>query len=218
MHGASNAGVIRRDLEAGRPHVKLLSAIFVAVLLAGHGLIGPEAADLPLSMLRDGPFPAFGHAAFLSLLGMGPLMVLASWRAGERVAAGFYGVAAAMLVFVAASPSADDTHLLASLLLLVAFYVYYARELFEAESYWVFAHLLAPPVLALASGCFGLWQKSLIVYFLVAANIHYRVMAPARRAPGEISEAEITPGAGEQTGRRAGRLLSRARTAPRPGA
>lgn len=160
--------------------VKLLSTVFLLVLLAMHGLAGAEAVALPLSMFRDGRLAVLGYLAFLCLIAIGPLMVWASWRSGELATAWFYGVGTGLLVYVAVTPSEAAGHSLCSLGLLLAFYVYYARMLLDDISLWVFPFLLVPGVLALVTLSFGPWQKSLIVFYLVVANIHYHLLAGTR--------------------------------------
>jgi hypothetical protein len=78
-----------------------------------------------------------------------------------------------------------------SLALPLLFYVYYARVLLEAESLWVFFHLLMPGVLGIATQSFGLCQKWLILYFLVVANVHYEILAvPLQRDTVRRARAE----------------------------
>ncbi len=166
--------------------VKLLSGLFLVILVALHGLLGAEAAALPLSMFRDGRFATLGYLAFLVLIAIGPFMVSASCRAGAYGDAAFYALASAALLVVALTPSMAPDHVFWSLALLLGFYVYYARLLADAASFWIVPHLLMPGALAIATQNFGLCQKSLIVYFLVVANVHDRMLAPIprRRAIG----------------------------------
>jgi len=171
--------------------VKPLSILFLAVLFALHGLADAEAAAPPLSMFRDGRLAALGYLAFLCLIAMGPFMVSVSWRSGEHGNACFYSLVTGLLLYVAVTPSPAAGHLFCSLALLLIFHTYYARVLLEEISLWVFPHLVVPAVLLLATQSFGLWQKSLIVYFLVVANIHYHLLAQ-RRLKGATRSACTT--------------------------
>lgn len=168
--------------EPWRRAVKTLSALFLAVLLAIHALAGAEAAALPLSMFRDGRFAALGYIAFLCLIPMGPLMVSVSWRSAAYGNASFYALGTGLLVFVAVTPSLGLGHVFCSLVLLLTFYVYYARVLLDEVNVWVFPHVVMPGVLALATRNFGLWQQVLIAYFLLIANVHYHLLAQSLRS------------------------------------
>src|SRR5262249_50009816 len=72
--------------------------------------------------------------------------------------------------------------------LLFLLYGYYAALLYSAGSVWLFPHLAVPMALLIATRChsFGAWQKSLVLYFLFAANVHYHLLShglPGRAAP-----------------------------------
>jgi hypothetical protein len=158
--------------------MKLVTALFLAILIALHYLAGQQAAALPLSMFRDGRFAALGYLAFLTLIVIGLLMVHASHRSGQNKTAVFYAVATVLLLVLAATPSWGPFHVFWSLVLPLLFYVYYTRLLLGTGSVWVPLHLAIPVVLVLATRyhSFGAWQKSLIAYFLLVVNIHYHIL------------------------------------------
>jgi hypothetical protein len=81
-------------------------------------------------------------------------------------------------LIVAVTPSFQGLHLICSLVLLLLLFVHYGRLLREAGSPWLFLHGIAPFLLVLVSGChsYGLWQKSLIVYMVVLANVRSHLL------------------------------------------
>ncbi len=162
--------------ERGGLPVKLLTLLFLAILTALHLCGDGEAGPMPLSMARDGPVAVLGYLAFVPLVGIGPLMVTVSWKAGEDGAAWFYALATVVMGYIAVTPSEGTGHVFWSLVLPLLFYAYYARVLIEADSFGVFAHLAVPFVLVCVTLNYGLWQKCLIIYFLIVANIHYQVL------------------------------------------
>jgi len=91
------------------------------------------------------------------------------------------GLAVLLLVLVAATPSFGVGHGLCALLLLLLLFSYYALLLYRAQSVWLVPHLSTPAVLALATRLhsYGLWQKSIIAYFVFAAVVHHHLLAPA---------------------------------------
>jgi hypothetical protein len=166
--------------------MKLVALLFLCVLGAAH-LAGDPAELLarPLSMFRDGPLRPFGYALFALLLTATGLMIAAAWLRHPEHAA-FFALAASLLVLVAVTPSQDTFHLLLSLLLLTALFGYFAVVLYRrAGGGWFVLHLSLPLLLVALTRChsYGLWQKSLILYFLLAANVQHHLLActPPRR-------------------------------------
>ena len=159
--------------------MKLASAAFVLLLLAAHG-----AGDLderlgePLSMFRDGEQSWLGYLLFASLLAIGWLYTAALIRAGEEDEAVSGVLAGLLLLVVAVTPSFEGFHLLCSGVLLLLLFLHYWRLLRESESPWLVLHVLAPFALVLVSGChsYGLWQKSMILYFVVLATIRHHLL------------------------------------------
>jgi hypothetical protein len=175
--------------------MKLASLAFLAVLLLAHLAGDADAAlALPLSMFRDGTYRPFGYVLFLLLLVIAGLMLRRLHRAGLDGSACLLGVVAFFLLLVALTPSDGGFHLFCSFLVLALLFAYYAAVLSEAGVVFLWAHLTVPLLLVLGTSChsYGLWQKGLVVYFLLAANVQHALLsggvAPAsrqgRRGPG----------------------------------
>jgi hypothetical protein len=165
--------------------MKLASLAFVAVLLIAH--LGGDPAEnlaLPLSMFRDGEYANFGYALFALLLVIAALMLRRLHRAGRDVDAVLLGVVSVFLVLVAITPSLDGFHGLFSFVLIGLLYAYYAAVLHREGPIWMWLHL-ALPVLLLAATRFhsyGLWQKSIIVYFVLVVNLQHWLVTRGRAA------------------------------------
>ena len=132
-------------------------------------------------MFRDGNYAGLGYLAFALLIATGVMMTRASFRSGESINGAFYAAAMTLLAVIAVTPSFDLLHLFLSLLLPLAVYVYYAFIFpCSAAPLWMVLHLSIPVVLAVATGfhSYGAWQKCLIVYFVLLANLHWRCLPP----------------------------------------
>jgi hypothetical protein len=171
--------------------VKLASAAFVLLLLAAHGAANPgERLPLPLSVFRDCEDGWWwGYLLFTALQLIALLSMLSLFRAGKEEEATSAALAAVLLFLVAVSPSWDPFHLLCSIALLLFLFRHYWWLLGTARSRWLLPHLLAPLFLLLLSGAhsYGLWQKSLILYFVLLANIRQHLLA--REAAGWLAPA-----------------------------
>lgn len=154
-----------------------------------------ERLRTPLSLLRDGTYPALGYALFGLLILIHLLLVRTAWRARASGALAAFALATALIAYVAATPSTDGAHLFAAILALSVPYSYYAVKMKLEGSGWLLAHLLAPLVLLLVTlvvdpggslpvtvrvhdatvwvpPYYGIWQKAIVLYFLVVANVH----------------------------------------------
>jgi hypothetical protein len=179
--------------------MKLASLLFLILLFAAHGAGDPsELVGLPLSMFRDGNLGFFGGALFALLLLVAGLMILTLIRQRRPTDAGFFALAALFLVLVALTPSEDGFHCFCSLVVFALLYAYYAVRLREVGLGWMWAHLLIPVVLLTATGChsYGLWQKSFIVYSLLAANVHQHLVASGRMGPERLGAGRYRVGSG----------------------
>ena len=151
--------------------MRLASLAFFLILVGLHSF---ESLAQPLSMFRDGPSRAWGFALFglLTFIGLKWIWTLIRTRNYSDL----IGIAPALplLGFVALTDSGDGWHLAASFVLLGWILLFFAAMLWEAERWWVFAHLLVPIAIALTIQfhSFGLWQKSLIAYFVLLINMH----------------------------------------------
>jgi hypothetical protein len=157
---------------------------FVALLFLAHQAgNADELLAQPLSLFRDGPEGWLGYGLFAVLLLIGSLYTTALARADRVGEAVLSGLAVLLLVAVAATPSWGSGHLVASLVLLLLLYGYYALLLYRAESRcWLLAHLAVPVALALATGfhSYGVWQKGIILYYVLAATLHHHALGQLR--------------------------------------
>lgn len=153
--------------------MRLASLAFFLILIGIH-LRDPSELSQPLSTFRDGPYRAWGYGLFglLTFIGLNWIWTLIRTRNSSDLV----GVVPALplLAFVALTESMDGWHLFASFVLLGWLLLFFAAKLWEEENWWVFAHLLTPIAIALTIQfhSFGLWQKSLIAYFVVLINMH----------------------------------------------
>lgn len=151
----------------------LPATVVFLVLLAAVHLAVPDTLDRPLSMLRDGPYPATGYALFALLGLVGVLHVRAAVRLDHGAGVAVPAVGVVLLAVVALTPSFDEDHAWAAFALMALVYLYYALRLGLAGSPWLYAHLAFPVLLAVATSfsSYGVWQKGFVVYFLLAVNL-----------------------------------------------
>ncbi len=127
-----------------------------------------------MSLSRDGKHATLGYILFATLTMVGLGQCLMYWIARRKIEFVVQLVALGMLIFVAVTPSRDSDHTVASLILLVFIFVFYAIRLYFASSIWFFAHLMAPVALAALAAVkqsYGLVQKSVILYSVLLINI-----------------------------------------------
>src|SRR5262249_40015410 len=139
---------------------------------------------------------ALGYVLFALLMLIGAFPIATLLRARRGIEAGVLVLAALLLGVVAATPSLNAFHEFCSLVLLGLLYSYYALLLYHWDGRWLWVHLPIPMVLVLATRAhsFGLWQKSLIVYFVLAANIHFHVLARWLPARAPVDRGAFRPG------------------------
>src|SRR5205823_4510982 len=118
-----------------------------------------------------------GYVLFALLLLIGGLHTAAQVRVRRSADATLSGFAVFLLLLVAATPSWGSFHLAWSFLLLGLLFGYYAVLLYRTESFLLMMHLAVPVVLVVVTRfhSYGIWQKSFIVYFVVAAVIHHHI-------------------------------------------
>ena len=92
------------------------------------------------------------------------------------------------------TPSWNTLHNLCALLLLFCLYAYFAGLLYFMKNFWLIPHLAMPISLLFLTQCqsYGLWQKSLILYFIVLINILFHILS--RGLPRERTEQTETLG------------------------
>jgi hypothetical protein len=177
--------------------MKLASLTFLAILVLAH-LAGDlaESVALPLSMFRDGAYRPLGCLLFVLLLGIAALMLATLHRAGLYGSAALLGMVALFLLLVAVTPSTDGFHVFCSFVVLALLFSYYAVMLRGVGLVWMWAHLTVPLVLVVATHChsYGLWQKSLIVYFLLAVNVQHFLLSRRRPHRGSARQGRRLAG------------------------
>ena len=163
--------------------MKLASLAFVTCLFFAH-LEGDVAKtlSLPLSMIRDGASWWVGYLLFGLLLLIAGLMLNQLRRDDLAGDACLLGVVAAFLFLVAVTPSEDGFHHFGSFVVLAVLFGYYAAILRTEGRAWMFGHLAVPILLLFVTQfhSYGLWQKSLIVYFLLVINVHHWLISRGR--------------------------------------
>jgi hypothetical protein len=156
--------------------LKLTSSAFFVLLVCAHQAgDGDKLLRQPLSMFRDGELAGVGYALFGLLLLFALLYTAALVRSGREAEATFSCLAVVLFLMVALTPSEDSFHLLCSAVLLLLLFAYYALLLLQMETLWlVVLHLTVPVALAVATSfhSYGLWQKGIIAYFVIAAVLH----------------------------------------------
>lgn len=149
-----------------------------------------DAVRRPLSMFRDGGEVWLGYALFGLLLAAGGLLVRLMLRMRWFLDAAFLLGAAVMLGVVAATPSVGSLHNFLAFLLLFGLWVYFGTVFYRCESPWLYVHITLPAVLVFVTRLhsYGLWQKSMILYFLAAIVVQHHVcsgwLRTARRTRG----------------------------------
>lgn len=191
--GGANPLDLNRSVGAARPDimpsmadflVKVAAMVFCVNLACAHLAIGlQETWPLPMSRLRDGELAWLGYLAFTSLAALGALYLggLVRHRQGDDAAVAAFSLV--LLAVVAMTPSDNGLHLNFALLLLAYVYVFYGLLLHRSGHPLLTAHLAAPIILAVATRVqtYGVFQKCLILYFVLAAVIHHHAVSRAER-------------------------------------
>ena len=164
--------------------MRVATVFFMILLVVAHAG-DPDAVDRPLSLFRESS-PIVGYLLFGLLALTGGLHLCTYYRLGLDRELCVPAGSLLLLGVVAATPSPDSLHTLAALLLLGLVFGWYAIRLYRVASPWLLLHLAAP-VLALVlteARSYGLWQKLVVVYFLLAANIDCLLVTGRLVLPG----------------------------------
>ncbi len=165
--------------------MKLASLLFLVLLVYAH-----QVSDLyrpleqPLSDFREGKFGLLGYALFCSIALICVLYTFGLNRfeePGEATNPIGFGV---LLLIVAATPCGWALHKASAIVLLASIYLYFSVELYRSgRPLLMLIHLSVPIVLAVVTRfqSYGLWQKALIVYFVVAATVHHDLVKRGAR-------------------------------------
>jgi hypothetical protein len=161
----------------------IATALFLALLAAAH--VGdPDAVDRPLSLYRE-ERPVVGYSLFGLLALVGGLHIRTYYRLGLGRELFAPAVSVVLLTVVALTPSPDTGHTLAAFVLLGLVFGWYALRLYRVASPWLVVHLAVPPLMFVYLGSsYGVWQKLVIVYFLVTVNLDCLLAAGRLRLPG----------------------------------
>lgn len=174
--------------------MKLASLAFFMLLFHVHQVCSPyEALDWPLSAFREGQCEPLGYGLFGAIALVTAVYSVDLKRFKDPIEAvdtiGF-GV---LLLFVALSPNRWLFHRVSAFTLLGCAYVFFAIHLRNNRPLMLI-HLCAPVALAVVTGfqSYGIWQKTLISYFIVAGTIHHHVATRGMRrsAAGVVEAAE----------------------------
>ena len=157
--------------------MKLASLLFFALLIHVHQTCSPfEALYWPLSAFRDTECEPLGYALFGAIGLVTAVYSVNLGRFRDPIQAtdtiGF-GI---LLLLVAVSPNRWMFHRFVAFTLFGCAYLFFAIQLRHNRPLMLI-HLCAPLVLAVVTGfeSYGIWQKGLISYFVVAATIHHHV-------------------------------------------
>ena len=156
--------------------MRLVTLAFLVLLVLAHATgEGERALARPLSLFREEAGSPVGWVLFGLLLAAGMILVQLLLRLAWFLDAIVLLAATALLGFVAATPSLDADHMLIAGVLLLSLYIYYAVLFHRLESRWLWLHLPMPVLLLFFTRLhsYGLWQKSLILYFVCVINLQY---------------------------------------------
>lgn len=157
--------------------MKLAALGFFGLLLLVHQTCSPlESLHWPLSAFREGECAPLGYALFGAIALVTAVYSADLKRFQDPIEAidtvGFW----LLLLFVAFSPTRWLFHRTSAFMLLGCAYLFFAIHL-RHNRQWLLVHLCVPIVLAAVTGfqSYGIWQKALIGYFVVAGTIHHHV-------------------------------------------
>lgn len=159
--------------------VKLLSLAFLTTLLAVH-VNDPTDLALaqPMSMFRDRDQAVLGYLLFALLLLIGTAHAVALKRIDRAGEASLTGIATLALSFVAITPSGTLFHDVVAVCLLVGLYAFFGVLAGPLPRLVLIGHLTAPVWLLFLTQFHsaGLFQKCVIVYFVLVANVHHHFL------------------------------------------
>lgn len=161
-----------------------VATLLFLILLAVAHVGDPDAVDQPLSLFRE-QRPAVGYFLFALLAVINGLHLRTYYRLG--LGRELFAPAASMILLavIALTPSPDAGHTLAAFVLLGFVFGWYAVRLYRASSPWLVVHLAIPVLLLVhVASSYGVWQKLIVVYFLLAANIDCLLATGRLNLPG----------------------------------
>jgi hypothetical protein len=170
--------------------VKILGVAFGLLFVCAHlADLRGDAYTRPLSCFRDCEPAWMGYAMFGLLIATGLETARTAFRLRSELHTFMYVVMTAQIAFIAATPSVGAWHQTFAGAGMLCIFVYYAVLLYSSDQlFWLLIHLFMPSILLIASHyeSYGVWQKGMIIYFLLATIVHQGVLAqwlPKRVAP-----------------------------------
>lgn len=182
---------------------KIFGISFVTLLIAIHygEAVDGDVYSRPLSMFRDVEPQWVGNLLFGLLLCLGFSAVRTALRVKSELDAVFYGLTTLSMGYIACTPSYTAGHNLCAFATMGIMYCYFLIRLFATESFLVWWAHMAAPMLILwltKAGSYGIWQKSVIVYFVVVIVVHEHIMAswilsasPPKRAKRQSGRRKV---------------------------
>jgi hypothetical protein len=161
---------------------------FFTALVCAHAVGDPDSVlERPLSQFRDGHDGWLGYAMFFLLLLMGVQYTVVLVRSRMEAEAFISGLGVSLILIVSLTSSSGAFHLLTSLLLLLILFSFFGSLIRRAGNPCLWLHLTVPVLLVFATRfhSYGLWQKSLIVYFILAAVFHVHILQRNLQNPRE---------------------------------
>ncbi len=181
--------------------VKTLGAGFSVLLVYAHlADVQGDAYLRPLSMFRDYDPAWIGYTLFAVLVAIGLAAARTAYRVEAELPMAAYLLFTALLTVIAATPSVDALHTTCSLFVMVGMFFYYLGVFYRNDSFFLlFMHLIAPSILMLASRLesYGVWQKGMILYFLLVVIIHEDSLAstlPKRKRKRKTKHVRVQVG------------------------
>ncbi len=174
--------------------MKLATLFFFALLIYAHQVCGLSTSlEQSLSVFREGEFGSLGYALFCVIGLIGVLYTFSLNRFGEPGQASNTLGFGVLLLIVSATPIGWSLHDSSAIVLLVSIYAYFAILLHRSSRRLMLLHLSVPILLAGVIGfqSYGIWQKGLISYFVVAAMVHHHVVTRGAQAPAAADPREL---------------------------
>ena len=165
--------------------MKVVASLFLVLLWLVHYILGfDQSLALPLSFLRDGDIAGLGYVLFLLLIIGSCWYTVKLTRCDEIAEAGIAGLSTVLLIVVAATPTINGMHEICAFLLLGTLFCNFWVVLYHQNSLWVFVHLATPLLIVILTRfhSYGLWQKCIISYFLLASMLRdHFLRVPAKQ-------------------------------------
>ena len=161
--------------------MKFASLLFFAQLVFVHKMCGaPASFDWPMSAFRDGECAPIGYMLFV-VIGLVLFVYSVDLGRFKDLGKAVDTIGFAFLVLmVAISPNRLLFHKTFAFIVLGLAYVFFAIQL-RSNRALMFAHICAPAVAALVLErglgfeSYGIWQKTLISYFVCIATVHHHI-------------------------------------------